>query len=184
MAFTPQGVQPGQPPLSPGQQSGLAAALAKTEPPQNPKTMAQRTNPQYLRLQRLHSIRAAIDKYVQEGLDDQPDDEQILITAMRHAADRLLKGVDGKEVVLTLAQEATQTVAPEVAQAAQQALANLNRPPMAPGMPQLTGMPGGAPPGPPGGMPPGGPPGPPAGGPMPPMGGAPPVQPPLPSAAG
>ncbi len=174
MAFTPPaatGVQPGQAPLDNQQQSALAATLAKTGPPPNPKTLAQRTNPEYQWQAGLHSVRKALDNLL-ESIDERPDEDQTLITAMRHAADRLLKGVPGADTSLSLAAESCETIEPTISQQARQKLDELNRPPQVPGMPQLAGMMaggGGAPqmggaPMPPGGMPAGPPPPSPMGG--------------------
>lgn len=158
-------VGPGQPPLSNPQQSALASALGRVSPPSNPKTLAQRTDPQYLWLGKLHSIRKAIDETIQESLDDRAPEEQTLITAMRHAIDRLIRGVKGNEVSVKLASSAIETIAPQIAQQLDMQLEQMTRAPIVPGAPQPgqpPGMPMGQPPGaPPGGMPPGMP-GPPA----------------------
>lgn len=162
------GVQPGQDPLSGGQQTALASALGRVGPPNNPKTLVQRTDPQYLWLSKLHSIRKSIDECIQESLDERPPDEQTLVTAMRHATDRLIKGINGQEASLKLASEATAAFAPELSAQADQKLGALSGPPTVPGAPQMSGPPpppmmgggpqgppaGGSPPGMPGGMPP------------------------------
>lgn len=159
---------PGQPPLSAGQQTSLAQALNQ-DSNANPKIKALRTDPQYRWQGDLNSIKKACAVCL-ENADTRTDDEQTLINSIFHAVDRLLKKVDADDVSLSLTNEVCATVAPELAQAAQQKLNEKSRPPMVPGMPQITGLSGGAAPGPPSG----GPAGPLAGG--PPMG-APPVQP-------
>jgi hypothetical protein len=175
VSVTPPGVGPGQPPLSGAQESALAATLARTGPPANPKTLTQRTNPQYRWLGKLHSIRKAIDECIEESLDERSPDEQTLVTATRHAVDRLLKGVSGSEAALTLAAESTEAFAPAIAQAARAQLEQMTRPPMASGMPPTAGM---VPP--PGGPPGQGPPVPAQGGPMAAPGAG--MQPPVPAA--
>ena len=162
-------VGPGQAPLNNQQQSALASALQRTGPPNNPKTLAQRTDPQYLWLSKLHSIRKAIDETIQESLDDRPPEEQTLITAQRHAIDRLIRGVKGDSVSIKLASEVTEATAPQIAQQLEMQLEQMTRAPIVPGAPQVTGMQpqgdmsGGMPgmgqqPGPPAGPPPGAPP--------------------------
>lgn len=163
------GVGPGQQPLSNPQQSALGAALGRVSPPNNPKTLAQRTDPQYLWLSKLHSIRKAVDETIQESLDDRPPEEQTLITAIRHAIDRLIRGVKGNEVSLKMAASAVEALAPQIAQMLEAQLEQVTRAPIVPGAPEATGMQppmgGGMPGQPPGAMPggmPGGMPGAPA----------------------
>lgn len=166
--MTPTGVQPGQPALDQSQQSALAQTLARTGPPDNPKTLVQRTNPQYQWLSKLHSIRKAIDECISDTLDDREPDEQVLVVSMRHAVDRMIKGVKGAEASLKLAAETTETIAPELAQQLQARLTQMTSPPTVAGGPQLAGMLGAMPGGPqqPSVPPPGG------------------MQPPVPGAAG
>jgi hypothetical protein len=144
-------VGPGQDPLSNQQQSALASALGRVGPPNNPKTLAQRTDPQYLWLSKLHSIRKAIDETIQESLDERPPEEQSLITAIRHAIDRLIRGVKGAEASMKLASSVVETLAPQIAQQLEAQLEQMTRAPMVPGAPQPSGMQPG------GGMPPPGP---------------------------
>jgi hypothetical protein len=97
----------------------------------------------------LHSVRKSIDACIQDGLDDRSDDEQVLITALRHAVDRLIKGVGGAEASLSLSAELTETLAPALSQQARAQLDTMSRPPTAPGAPQITGPAPGGPPVPP-----------------------------------
>jgi hypothetical protein len=129
----------GQPPDQ-GQQSALAQALSRTGPPDNPRTLVQRTNPQYQWLSKLHSIRKAIDECIAEGLDDRTPEEQVVVTAMRHAFDRMIKGVGGTETSLKLASEATQSFAPDLASQADARLVQMTSAPTVAGAPQLAGI--------------------------------------------
>lgn len=159
------GVGPGQQPLTNPQQSALGAALGRVSPPNNPKTLAQRTDPQYLWLSKLHSIRKAVDETIQESLDDREPEEQTLITAIRHAIDRLIRGVKGNEVSLKMASSAVEALAPQIAAMLDAQLEQVTRAPIVSGAPEATGMqpppmgggmpgqPPGAPPGMPGAMP-------------------------------
>jgi hypothetical protein len=143
--MAPPQAQPGQGNLGPAQQSALAQALARTGPPNNPRTLIQRTNPEYQWLSKLHSIRKAIDECIAEGLDARTPEEQVVVTAMRHAFDRLIKGVGGQETSLKLASEATQSFAPAIAQQADSQLMQMTAPPMiAGGAPGLAGALAGA----------------------------------------
>lgn len=140
--MAPPNAQPGQAPLDANAQSALAATLNKVGPPDNPQTQVQRTNPQYQWLSALHSIRKACDECISESLDDRSPEEQVLVTAMRHAVDRLIKGVKGPEASLKLASEATESFAPAIAQQAQAQLTQMTSPPTVAGGPQLAGVPG------------------------------------------
>lgn len=138
----PQG-QPGQPQLGPGAQQTLASMLAQTGPPDNPQTQVQRTNPQYKWLSMLHSIRKSIDECIAESLDDRTPEEQVLVTAMRHATDRLIHGVGGAEASLKLASESLESFAPDLAAQAQARLTQMTAPPtIAGGAPLGGGAPG------------------------------------------
>lgn len=138
--MAPPQAQPGQAQPSQAQQSALAQALARTGPPDNPRTLVQRTNPQYLWLSKLHSIRKAIDECIAEGLDDRTPDEQVLVTACRHAFDRMIKGVGGQETSLKLASESVQSFAPDLASQADARLVQMTSAPTVAGAPQLAGM--------------------------------------------
>lgn len=135
----PPQAQPGQGDLGQAQQTALAQALARTGPPNNPRTLVQRTNPEYQWLSKLHSIRKAIDECIAEGLDARTPEEQVVVTAMRHAFDRLIKGVGGQEVSLKLASEATQSFAPAIAQQADSQLTQMTMAPMLAGAGGLGG---------------------------------------------
>ena len=175
MAFAPPqaapGPGPGQPPLSPGQQSSLASALGQ-DSNANPKIKALRTDPQYRWQGDLNSIKKACAVTL-ENIDTRTDDEQVLITSIYHAVDGLLKKVEAEDVCLSLTAEVCATGAPDVAAMAQQKLNEKSRPPTVPGTPQPTGLAGmmGAP-------------GPPSGGPAGPFAGGPAMGPPTPPAPG
>jgi len=141
--MAPPSAQPGQAPLDQSQQSALAQTLAKTGPPDNPKTLVQRTNPQYQWLSKLHSIRKAFDDCIADTLDDREPDEQVLVTSMRHAVDRLIKGVKGAESSLKLVAETTESFAPDLAMQAQNQLTQMTSAPQVAGAPQLAGLLGG-----------------------------------------
>jgi hypothetical protein len=158
--------------LTTGQQNTLASTLRQVGPPNNPRTLSQRTDPQYQWLSKLHAIRKALDECIQESLDSQADETQAVVVSVRHAMDRFIHGVKGPEVALKLAASILEGSAPDLSQQVDARLEQMTRPTV-PGAPQLTGVPpinamqmGGGPPT--GGAPPGGP------GPMgPPGGGAP-----------
>lgn len=167
--MAPPQAQPPQGNLGADQQTALAQVLARTGPPNNPRTLVQRTDPQNQWLSKLATIRKSLDECIAEGLDARTPEEQVLVTAMRHASDRLIKGVGGAETSLKLASEVTQSFAPQIAQQADSQLLQMTASPSIAGGPGLAGLFGGAPqqsPVGPGGMPPPGAMQPPTPGPM------------------
>jgi len=142
--------------LTQPQQNTLASTLSRVGPPNNPRTLAQRTDPQYQWLAKLHAIRKSLDETIQESLDSQDPETQAVITAMRHGVDRFIHGVKGADVSLKLASSVLENVAPDLSQQADQRLEQMTRP-VVPGAPIPTGMqppqPGGMQPGMPGGAP-------------------------------
>ncbi len=159
---------PGQRPLSPSQQSGLAAALSNVSAPPNPKTPFNRTDPQHIWLIALQRVRTTL-RELNDQLDDKDDVSQSIVTAMGVATERLLAGVPPQEIALMAAGQMIKSFQPQLAQQLEQAWVGINRPPSVPGMPVQTG---------PTPQPPAAPPQaptPPMGGPPPGMGGGPPM---------
>lgn len=146
--------------MTQGQQNTLASTLQRVGPPNNPRTLSQRTDPQYQWLAKLHAIRKALDECIQESLDDQEPETQAVVVAVRHAMDRFIHGVKGGDVSLKLASSVLEGVAPDLQMQVEQRLEQQTRP-VVPGAPQVTSMPpvnamqmGGPPPGNAPGMPP------------------------------
>lgn len=132
-------VGPGQDQMTQGQQNTLASTLQQVSPPNNPRTLSQRTDPQYQWLAKLHAIRKALDECIQESLDSQEPETQAVIVSTRHAMDRFIHGVKGGDVSLKLASSVLEGVAPDLQQQVEQRLEQQTRP-VVPGAPQITGM--------------------------------------------
>jgi hypothetical protein len=159
--------------MNQAQQGGLRSALAGVSPPPNPKTPAQRDDPQhkwYLALQR---IRTTVKDLIERELEDKDQPTSDIFLAMHAALEKLLAGIDPKTVAGFMAASAVKSINPQIASQLEIEAAQAGRPPQVQGMPNLVGMPqpplgGGLMPaqGPPTGAPPMGaaePPGPPQG---------------------
>jgi hypothetical protein len=132
------GVGPGQTPMSPQQQSGLAAALSNVSPPPNPKTPFERTDPQHLWLIALQRVRQTL-RECNDQIDDKDDTTQAIVTSMGVATERLLAGVPPQEIALMAAGSMIKGFSPQLATQLEQAWVQINRPPSVPGMPVPTG---------------------------------------------
>lgn len=107
-------------------------------PPNNPKTPADRTDPEQRWLIGLQRIRTTL-RDANEKTDDKDDVTQSLINAMLVATERLLAGVPPQEIALMAAATMVKGFQPQLAAQLQQAWVGINRPPTVPGMPIPTG---------------------------------------------
>lgn len=141
MAFAQPG--PGQQPMQPGQEAQLRAALSRVGPPQNPKTPAQRTDPQHEWLIALQRVRATVADIIRDHLDDKPQPVQDLILAMNAAMEKTLAGIDPNTVSLLAGASIVKSIAPQVSSQLEMQAAQGSRPPMVPGMPSISTPPTG-----------------------------------------
>lgn len=124
--------------MQPGQEAQLRAALSRVSPPQNPKTPAQRTDPQHEWLIGLQRVRATVSDLIRDQLDDKPQPVQDLILAMNAAIEKTLAGIDPNTVALLAGASIVKAIAPQVSSQLEMQAAQGSRPPMVPGMPSIS----------------------------------------------
>jgi len=116
--------------------------MSAVSPPQNPKTPAQRDDPQHSWYIALQRIRIPLQDLIEKQLDDKDDVTAAIIIAMHSAMEKLLAGLDPKIVAGFMAASAIKPFDPMTAAQLENNAAQVGRPPTVPGSPTLTGMPG------------------------------------------
>lgn len=128
--------------MSPAQNGGLRSAMASVSPPQNPKTPAQRDDPQHAWYIALQRIRIPLQDTISNKLDDKDDKTAAILIAMHAAIEKLLAGIDPQMVAGFMAASAIKPFDPMTAATLENSADQVGRPPVVPGTPNITGMPG------------------------------------------
>lgn len=124
--------------MQPAQQQQLRQALSRVGPPQNPKTPAQRIDPQHEWLIALQRVRAVVNDIIRDHLDDKPQQIQDLFLAINSAVEKTLAGIDPNVVSMLAGAAIVKSIAPPIATQLEMQAAQSSRPPMVPGAPTIS----------------------------------------------